>query len=247
MSFDDEISQLIEEKKYIFDCGDSVLHYILANNTDETANEYLVKTLPLLPQELIDYQNKNSLTALLYACYKGYYNCIKTLIGHNADVNIQFKNKSGRTHPVAYVLKKFAFDEEKQIELLKLFVSHGLCPYDLDGDGNSLLHLAAYENNELFKTAFEYQKNHNIMNRHNESPLDIYFCFRSDLEDLLWLLKNTRKHLSVTKGMRNTPCHYLAAKGNKPVLGYFCRVFPEMNKPNARKFKPRETLGNHSN
>lgn len=244
MSFEEKYSELLDNHKLYLDNSDSILHFILSENSDEDANWYLKDALPVLDSEFINYQNKNSVTALLYACSKGYYECVKTLINNQADVNIQYKNEEVRFHAINLIFDKFPL--EQQTELLNLFIEHGLCAYDLNNRGDSLLHLAAEKEKEIFEMAFNYQKNPDVFNKMGEKPLDKYFACHTDLEDLLFMLKNTQKHMYVTKHIKNTPCHYLSMTGNKPVLGYICTHFPEFNKPNAKKEKPRQTLSSHN-
>ncbi|CAG9761235.1 unnamed protein product [Ceutorhynchus assimilis] len=150
-------------------------------------------------------------TLLHLATQKSHHEIVNTLLENNANINAI--NKVGQT-PLQIAFSK------NDVRLIKLFLKFGaeIETNTVDGNGNTLLHLATQKSHhETVNTLLENNANINVINKVGQTPLQIAFS-KNDVR-LIELFLKFGAEIETKTVDGNTLLHLATQKGDHSVVG----------------------------
>ncbi|MEE6450771.1 ankyrin repeat domain-containing protein [Gottfriedia acidiceleris] len=116
----------------------------LFDATEKGENEIVIELIREQPN-LIHKENEHGLTLLGIAAHYGQYEVVKTLIKNGAQINALSHSK------LSFIPQNTALHAAiagaKSIELIEFLITNGADPNISDSEGNTPLHIAAFEGN----------------------------------------------------------------------------------------------------
>ena len=154
---------------------DDIAAKLLENEISETSSQSSSQK----PIANVDFKDKDSMTALMYAAANGNKHILSLLIDNNANINVQ--NNENRTPLMCAAAAK-------QLDCLSYLLEKGAAVNIVDVEGNTaLIYAAASGKKELVLKLLKYKANPLIKNLQNKSAADI--AKAEEFNDIVDLLK----------------------------------------------------------